>query len=161
MPMARAHRLTNLQLHCCDWAWIETRSALGFKHQIHTLRTHTRARTHTPAVTSHQHLQLESTKAHGCLLLAVAAACTEVLLDHAPFAACVTVHAARSRAPAVTARSSAGPPANSNSLTSPVDVRWRFDCFLGTAQEWSNRTVAEHECSKMWILCFTKTKWVQ
>jgi len=32
------------------------------------------------------------------------------------------------------------------------------DC---TAQEWSNRTVAEHACSKMWILRFTKTKRVQ
>jgi len=30
-----------------------------------------------------------------------------------------------------------------------------------SAQEWRNRTVAEHACSKMQILCFTKTKWVQ
>ena len=27
-----------------------------------------------------------------------------------------------------------------------------------SAQEWRNRTVAEHACSKMEILCFTKTK---
>jgi len=30
-----------------------------------------------------------------------------------------------------------------------------------TAQEWTNRTVAEHTCSKIQIFCYTKTQWVQ
>jgi len=37
----------------------------------------------------------------------------------------------------------------------------KFSCKDLAAQEWTNRTVAEHACSKMLILCFTKTKWVQ
>jgi len=48
-----------------------------------------------------------------------------------------------------------------------VSLRWSRVCSVSTwwivsrtAQEWRNCTVVKHACSKMQILCSTKTKWV-
>ena len=48
-----------------------------------------------------------------------------------------------------------------NFLLFPLDWDFLIDLEYVPAKEWRNRTVVEHACSKMQILCITKTKWVE